>query len=146
MSEHPEGAHGHHPADLLAIELFIAQLLRVGVIISFVIVLTGIVWVIATDQTGYHAINLGDLDSIIAYRGGPPDFPDTFSAVLSGVLALKPYAIIALGLLVLIAIPVVRVAVSIVAFARQRDWLYVGITLFVLAMLLLSFALGEAGG
>ena len=133
-------------AELVKIELFIAQLLRIGVLTSFVIVLAGIVWVVATNQTGYHTINLDDLNSIIAYRAGHPDFPNSVGDVISGVLGLRPYALITLGLLVLIAIPVVRVAVSIGAFARQRDWLYVGITVFVLAMLLLSFALGEAGG
>jgi uncharacterized membrane protein len=39
-----------------------------------------------------------------------------------------------------------RVAVSIIAFARERDWMYVIITSFVLAMLILSLAIGEAGG
>ncbi|MBI5876373.1 MAG: DUF1634 domain-containing protein [Chloroflexi bacterium] len=145
MNEHGDAVHDT-TAELLKIELFIAQLLRIGVLISFVIVLIGIVGVIVTDQTGYHTINLNDLDSIIAYRAGHPDFPNTVGDVLSGVLGFKPYAVISLGLLVLIAIPVVRVAVSIAAFMRQRDWLYVGITVFVLVMLLLSFALGEAGG
>lgn len=133
-------------AELLKIELFIAQLLRVGVLTSFVIVLVGILWVVITDQTGYHAINLNDLNSIIVYREAHPDFPNTVGDVVAGLLGFRPYALITFGLLVLIAIPVMRVAVSIVAFARQRDWLYVGITAFVLAMLLLSFALGEAGG
>jgi uncharacterized membrane protein len=62
------------------------------------------------------------------------------------VVALKPYAIIALGLLILIAIPVMRVAVLVVTFIVERDWLYVAITAFVLLVLLTSFAIGEAGG
>ena len=76
----------------------------------------------------------------------PPDFPNTLGDVLNGVLALRPYAIIALGLVILIAIPVLRVAVSVIAFAVERDWLYVLITSFVLLILLLSFVIGEAGG
>ena len=47
-------------------------------------------------------------------------------------------ALIQLGLLLLIATPVARVAFSVFAFERQRDWTYVGITLFVLAVLRLQ--------
>jgi uncharacterized membrane protein len=43
---------------------------------------------------------------------------------------------IQLGLLLLIATPVARVAFSVYAFARQRDFLYVGVTLIVLTVLL----------
>ena len=50
-----------------------------------------------------------------------------------------------LGLLLLIATPVARVAFSIVAFALEGDRLYVAITAVVLALLVLSFAVGAAG-
>ena len=140
-----ESTQNHNDEQTLRVELFIAQLLRWGVVISFVIVATGIGAVVVTGQTGYHQIRLDDVASVVQYRIRP-DFPNSLGAVLSGLIALKPYAIIALGLLVLIAIPVARVAVSVVAFALERDWLYVVITAFVLAMLLLSFAIGEAGG
>jgi uncharacterized membrane protein len=40
---------------------------------------------------------------------------------------------------------VARVAISIFAFARERDWLYVGITTLVLLILLASFLLGRGG-
>ena len=55
-----------------------------------------------------------------------------------GALHLSGGAIIQLGLLILIATPVARVAFSAVAFAIERDYLYVWITLFVLAVLLYS--------
>ncbi len=142
----PKNAARNRADQIMMMELLIAHLMRIGVLISFVIVLIGILWVVASGQTGYHSINLDDLNSIIAYREGHPDFPNTLGDVITGMITLKPYAVISLGLLVLVAIPVMWVAVSIAAFARQRDWLYVGITAFVLAMLLLSFALGEAGG
>jgi uncharacterized membrane protein len=45
---------------------------------------------------------------------------------------------IQLGLLLLLATPVARVAFSVYAFIRQRDALYVGVTLVVLAVLLFS--------
>jgi uncharacterized membrane protein len=59
-----------------------------------------------------------------------------------GALALKPFALIAAGLLLLIATPVVRVARSVVFFAAQRDWRYVAVTLSVLAVLAGSFVVG----
>jgi uncharacterized membrane protein len=129
----------------LRIELFIAQLLRWGVIVSFTIVAVGIGMVIVTGQTGYRAIRRDDVNSIVAYHTHA-DFPNTLGDVFSGLLALKPYAIIATGLLVLIAIPVMRVAVSVMAFAMERDWLYVVITAIVLLVLLTSFVIGKAGG
>ncbi len=75
-------------------------------------------------------------------------FPQTLSQVWSGVLAMQPQAVITLGLLLLIATPVMRVAVSVVAFAIEKDRRYVVITLLVLGILLASmFIVGrlEAG-
>lgn len=138
--------HPTNTNETLHIELFIAHLLRWGVILSFAIVAIGIVLVVVTGQTGYQSIRLDDLNSIVQYHPGHPDYPNALPDVLAGVIALKPYAIIALGLLVLIAIPVMRVAVSVLAFFVERDWVYVIITAFVLAMLMLSFALGAGGG
>ena len=51
--------------------------------------------------------------------------------------------IIQLGLLILIATPVARVAFSVVAFALERDRLYVVVTLIVLAVLVFSLAGGH---
>jgi uncharacterized membrane protein len=50
---------------------------------------------------------------------------------------------IQLGLLLLIATPVARVAFSVVAFVLERDRMYVGITLLVLAVLLFSLLGGH---
>jgi uncharacterized membrane protein YfcA/uncharacterized membrane protein len=65
-------------------------------------------------------------------------FPETFAQVWTGLLALQPQAIITLGLLLLIATPVVRVAVSIIAFGAEHDRRFVGITTLVLLILLFS--------
>ncbi len=130
---------------MLSIELFIAHVLRWGVVLSFLIVTIGILGVVFTRETGYAEVHLDDLNNLIAYRA-QPDFPNSPSAVFDGLQSFKPYAIISLGLLVLIAIPVLRVAVSVIAFALKRDWLYVLITGFVFAMLMLGFLIGEAGG
>ena len=69
-------------------------------------------------------------------------FPQTLSQVWAGLLILRPQAVITLGLLLLIATPVVRVAASVVAFVLERDRRYVIITLIVLALLLFSLFFG----
>jgi len=127
------------------IELFIARLLQCGVIISFTIVGLGILLVIITGQTGYQSIRLDDLNSIVQYHPRMLDYPNSVNAVLAGVVTFKPYAVISLGLLFLIAIPVLRVAVSVLVFFVERDWVYFSITAFVLGMLMVSFILGVAG-
>ena len=50
--------------------------------------------------------------------------------------------LVQLGLLLLIATPIARVVFSVIGFARQRDWLYVLITLTVLTLLTCSLASG----
>jgi uncharacterized membrane protein len=47
-----------------------------------------------------------------------------------------------LGLLLLIATPVARVAFSVLAFALQRDRTYIFVTLIVLGMLIYSLTGG----
>jgi uncharacterized membrane protein len=131
--------------DTLGIELLIARLYRWGVALSFAIVVVGVALLLLTRQSGYPQAGFDDISSILQYRVNP-NFPNSLSDVFTGVLVLKPFAIISLGLLVLIALPVLRVALTVAAFARQRDWVYLMITAFVLAMLLLSFAIGEIGG
>ena len=68
-------------------------------------------------------------------------FPQTLGEVWAGLLILRPQAVITLGLLLLIAIPVARVVVSVVAFALERDRRYVVITLAVLSILMISIFL-----
>ena len=51
----------------------------------------------------------------------------------------KKYFILAC---VLIATPIARVVFSVIGFARQRDWLYVGVTLAVLMLLVYSVTTG----
>ncbi|GAC1356924.1 MAG: hypothetical protein NVSMB44_01510 [Ktedonobacteraceae bacterium] len=71
-------------------------------------------------------------------------FPQTLDQIGHGLLILQPQAIIALGLLILIATPVVRVGASIISFALEKDRQYVVITSIVLAILLFSiFFLGH---
>jgi uncharacterized membrane protein len=105
------------------LETIIGNLLRVGVSLSAAIVFAGGVWYLAT------------------YHGSIPDYRD-FQPVVRGLGAItvlpRPLALIEIGLIVLIATPVARVIFSLIGFAIERDWMYVGITSIVLAILLYS--------
>jgi uncharacterized membrane protein len=68
----------------------------------------------------------------------PPHQAKILRAAISG----KPYAIIELGILVLIATPALRVALAVGFFIVERDRFYVITTLLVLAVLIASFLLG----
>ena len=54
------------------------------------------------------------------------------------LLNIKAPLLIALGLLLLIATPIVRVAVLLLVFVKERDLLYVAISALVLAVLLIG--------
>lgn len=113
-------------------ELIISNVLRGGVLLSATIIALGVILFYARAGASGHT---------------PPDrpFPSSLPAVGHGLAHGDPLAIIALGLLLLLATPVVRVAVSIVAFALEGDRRYVLITSLVLLILLASFVLGKAG-
>ncbi|MEO6906763.1 MAG: DUF1634 domain-containing protein, partial [Abditibacteriaceae bacterium] len=53
--------------------------------------------------------------------------------------------LVAFGLLILIATPVMRVALSVVTFWLEKDHAFVIITAGVLLLLILSLLLGKAG-
>ena len=54
--------------------------------------------------------------------------------------ALQPRSLIQFGLLLLIATPIARVAFSVIAFAVERDRLYVAFTIVVLMVLVWSLS------
>jgi uncharacterized membrane protein len=63
--------------------------------------------------------------------------------VFSRVISIRPSGFLSLGLLVLIATPVVRVIGSFIAFVYERDWRYAGITFVVMVVVLLSILIGR---
>ena len=122
-------------------EVAISLVLRIGVVVSLLVVVAGLIDGMITypaERTsaslGHHLINRG------------ATFPHSFGAVFTGLGHGDPAAIVVAGLLLLVVTPVLRVAVSIVTFAYQRDAVFVVVTTFVLAVLIASFFLGTAGG
>ncbi len=111
------------------VENIVGTLLRIGVIVSAVIVLAGGVVFLArhgTEPTNYRV-----------FRGEPSELRH-LRGIIRGVRALHSRAVIQLGLLLLIATPIARVAFSVFGFAEETDWMYVGFTGIVLAILLYS--------
>ena len=115
-------------------ELIISGVLRGGVVLSAAIILLGVALYYLRTPRANPAI------------AQPDPFPHSFPAILTGLAHADGLAIIALGLLILLATPVIRVAVSIVAFALEGDRLYVAITTLVLLILVVSFIAGRGGG
>lgn len=111
------------------IETIIGLLLRVGVLIAAAVVAIGAIIFLARHggaPAGYHTF------------AGEPESLRSPAHIVDGALHLGGRAVIQLGLLLLIATPVARVAFSAFAFLAERDYLYVVITLIVLGTLLFS--------
>jgi uncharacterized membrane protein len=120
------------------IEGVISNLLRIGVMASALIVVSG-----------------GMLHLIREGRQPAPDLHEFHKEpeklrnpvhILREAESLHELGFIMLGLLLLIATPVARVIFSIAAFALQRDYLYVFFTLLVLSVLVYSLFSGYLSG
>jgi uncharacterized membrane protein len=122
-------------------ELFISWLLRLGVGISAALVVLGMTVVFV-----HHPTYRTSTAELAELTSGHLQFPHTVRAVFDSARGGQGQGIAMVGLLLLIATPVLRVVISIALFARERDGLFVAITATVLALLLLSFALGAVGG
>lgn len=110
-------------------ELILSNLLRIGVISAGVIVLIGAIFFFikhGNQIPNYHTFKFDSLninDPLILFNE---------------LLTLKSEAIMKLGILILIATPVLRVIVSVIAFLYEKDFMYVVFTLIVLVVLLYS--------
>lgn len=113
------------------VEQIMGNLLRVGVLLAAAVVLAGGI---------LYLSRYGNLfPEYRVFHGEPAEFRSV-SGVVEAALALRSRGLIQLGLLLLIATPVARVVLSVFAFALQRDYTYVVVTLIVLAVLLYSLA------
>jgi len=107
----------------------ISRLLRIGLLVSSVIVAVGgVIFLLRHgNETAAYAV----------FRGVPRDFRNV-GGILKDSVGFRGRGLIMAGLILLIATPVARVVFSVVAFLRQRDRVYVAVTLAVLAVLLFS--------
>lgn len=134
----PQASNRRDEERVRRVELLISNLLRAGVLASLALILFG-----TTLSFVHHPIYVTSPGALRHLTQPGAAFPHTSHDVIAGVQAWRGQAIVTLGLLVLIATPVLRVAISVLAFVYQRDRTFTFITLTVLVILLLSFVLGK---
>jgi uncharacterized membrane protein len=119
------------------VEQLVGRLLQAGVMLSAGVVLLGaIVYLI---QHG------GERPNYRVFHGEPAALR-TFLGIGDEALHFHDLGLIQFGLLLLIATPVARVALTVYAFLRQRDHVYTAVTLFVLGVLVYSLLSGYVKG
>jgi uncharacterized membrane protein len=121
----------HRPEEQF--EQFLGHVLRIGVLLAAAVVLFGGVLLVAR-----HAKQPLDHKT---FHGEPDELRDP-AKIVGRAMQLDDRGMIMLGLLLLVATPVARVVFSVIAFARERDYLYVTLTLIVLGALLYSLFAG----
>lgn len=124
-----------HPPDDHAVEMVVGNLLRWGVLFAA-----------AVTALGGTILLWQDGDSIPALGRfiGEPGSHSELGAITRGAFGGEGAAIVQLGVVLLIATPIARVAFTLVAFLRQRDRFYTAVTALVLAILLYSLFSGVA--
>lgn len=119
------------------VELAVGTLLRWGVLTAAAITAFG--GILLLSGHGGEAVALGTFL-------GEPHGLTSLGGIVTGAFGGDGGAIVQLGVVVLIATPIARVAFTLVAFLHQRDRLYSVVTGLVLAILLFSLFSGQAGG
>ena len=119
-----------------SIEKVVSIVLRTGVVISGLIVLCGGICFLmrhGSEPAQYHTFQ--------AQGRSGYDLLNIFRGAFQGA----GRSIIQVGVLCLVATPILRVIVSLVGFAFERDRTYVLITFLVLAILLYGLVSGATG-
>lgn len=116
------------------IQQFIGKQLRFGVVLSCCIAVLG----------GVYYLLVHGAEPMPAYNHfvSEPSSFTTLQGIFSGVVAGNAYDIIQLGVVVLLATPILRVFFSLIAFAIEKDHMYVVITAIVLGVILFSMISG----
>lgn len=117
------------------VEQIIGRLLQLGVLLAATVVLIGGVMLLV--QYGNHAA------AFQIFRGESASLRSV-TAIIRTAFQGDARGIVQLGLLLLIATPVARVALTLGAFVIQRDRLYIVTTLIVLSLLLYGLVWGRA--
>ncbi len=117
------------------IDEIMGKLLRRGVILSAIFVLAG--------AALYLIRHPAPVTNYRVFQGEPTELRSV-TGIFHEALAFRGRGLIQLGLLILIATPIARVAFSLLAFLYERDWTYVMVTLTVLAVLIYSLVGGHA--
>lgn len=115
-------------------QLLLGRVLRAGTIISVSIVfIGGIIYISRHGQT---------IADYTVFRP-IPDFVKHAGSLVGGAFALKGQAIVQLGIILLIATPILRVIFSTIGFVLEKDYMYTGISLLVLLIIFISMMSGQ---
>lgn len=117
------------------VQLLLGTLLRVGVLISSVVILLGGIIFLSTQS-----------NAVVSFTEFKPEHVK-FSGIASIFEGLKFFdglAIIQFGVLLLIFTPIARVVFSIFSFLIEKDYLYVVIGSIVLCVIIISLYLDVA--
>lgn len=117
------------------IERVIGRLLQLGVLLAAIVVAIGGVLLLA--QYGHLPAGFRE------FSGEDPSLK-SIAGIVRAVVTGDSRAIVQLGLVLLIATPVARVALTLGAFIAERDRLYIFTTTIVLALLLYGLIWGRA--
>lgn len=118
------------------IGLILGKVLRIGVYSACIIAaIGGIIYMF------YDNAILPNYKATTEFTGTAENLRD-FKDIFRGVLALNGASIIQLGVIVLIATPIIRVALSIFTFLYEKDYLYVVITIIVLCIIMINMFFG----
>ena len=112
----------------------LANLMLWTTLLSAAVILGGLVWFLAA-----HA---GDVPGDHLFSGEPRYFRDPVEMVrhaLDWKVNGERRSLIMVGVVLLLAGPVLRVGLAGIGYALGRDRLYAGVSLFVLIVLLISF-------
>ncbi len=111
------------------VEQLIGQILRYGVLISGMIAVAGGILYLWQKGSG--------IPHYTAFNGEPAGYT-SLTGIINGISKGSATEIIQLGVVVMIATPILRIIFSLVSFIVEKDRLYVLITLIVLAIITFS--------
>lgn len=122
------------------IGMFLGAVLRIGVwAASIVAIIGGVLYLI---QSGNLTTDYSPPKEAGEVFEGTAEYLRNFKGIFSGVSQLNGAAIIQFGVIILIATPIIRVAISVFTFAYERDLMYVIITLVVLFIIIANMIFG----
>ncbi|HEY3645151.1 MAG TPA: DUF1634 domain-containing protein [Gammaproteobacteria bacterium] len=105
-------------------------ILRLSIGLAAFSILVGLTLFLARGAAYFPTTPSGRIDAILGY-------------VWHEALAMRPSAFLDAGLLVILFTPLVRLLSGVVANARVRDWLYVGIGVVVIALVSVGLFSGQ---
>lgn len=116
------------------LEACVGQLLRAGVLAAAAVILSGLVLLWARGDAGL-ALSRDPVAEFARGPGAAAGFPRTPGAVLTALAGGHPGAVMQLGLLMLMLLPLVRVAATVALFLAGREHAHAAIAACVLALL-----------